>query len=206
MEIPYFIRYKDFTTFEPTDCLYLDDAYSDVIKRITASDFAEGLAPIIEPYLTKDKGSFYDTTTQTVTSDGIAAMKFNTTDSTCTSGVSIANNGSGQPTRITVSKDGVYNIMFSAQLQRGSGGASKQVVVWLRKNGVDVADTSTHVAVQANAIFLVAAWNFFIQLDAGEYCELMWTQDDAIDLRYEAANTTIPYPATPSIILTVNEV
>ena len=206
MEIPYFIRYKDFTTIENTDSLYLDDAYSDVIKRVNVVDFAEGLAPIIEPYLTKDKGSFYDTTTQTVTSGGIAAMKFNTTDDHCTSGVSIANNGSGQPTRITVSKTGVYNIMFSAQLYRNSGGTSKQAVIWLRKNGVDMADTSTHIAVQANAVYLVAAWNFFVQLNTGQYCEIMWTQNDDISINYEAANTTVPYPATPSIILTVNEV
>jgi hypothetical protein len=206
MEIPYFIRYKDFTTIENTDSLYLDDANSDVIKRVNVVDFAEGLAPIIEPYLTKDKGSFFDTTTQTCTSDGIATMKFNTTDDHCTSGVSIANNGSGQPTRITVSKTGVYNIMFSAQLYRNSGGTSKQAVIWLRKNGVDVADTSTNIAVQANAVYLVAAWNFFVQLNAGQYCEIMWTQNDDISINYEAANTTIPYPATPSIILTVNEV
>jgi hypothetical protein len=34
----------------------------------------------------------------------------------------------------------------------------------------------------------------------------MWTQNQDITLQYEAANVTIPYPATPSIILTVNEV
>jgi len=206
MEIPYFIRYKDFTTIDPADLLYLDDVNSDVIKRVSVQDFADGLAPIIEPSLTKDRGSFYDTTTQTCTSGGIEAMRFNSVDSDATSGVSIANNGSGHPTRITVSKTGVYNVMFSAQLQRTTGGASKQVIIWMRKNGTDVAYTATHLAVQANAIYLVAAWNFFIKLTAGQYCELMWTQDDAIDLRYDPANTTVPYPATPSIILTVNEV
>ena len=133
-------------------------------------------------------------------------MKFNSADTDATNGVSIANNGSSQPTRITVSKNGVYNIMFSAQLERLSGGTSKQVVVWMRKNGTDMPNTATHVAVQANANYLVIAWNFFVKLDAGEYCELMWTQNDAIEIKYEAANVTIPYPATPSIILTVNEV
>ena len=133
-------------------------------------------------------------------------MRFNSVDSDATSGVSIVNNGSGHPTRITVSKTGVYNIMFSAQLQRESGGASKQVIIWMRKNGTDVAYTATHLTLQGNARYLVAAWNFFIKLTAGQYCELMWTQDDAIDLRYEAANVVVPYPATPSIILTVNEV
>jgi hypothetical protein len=206
MRIPYFIRFKDFTTIENTDCVFLDDVNSDVIKRVNVLDFAEGLAPIIEPYLTKDRGSFYDTTTQTVTSGGIAAMKFNSVDTDATSGVSVEEDPSNRKNKITVSKTGVYNIMFSAQLERLSGGSSKQVVIWMRKNGIDMPNTATHVAVQSNASYLVAAWNFFVQLDAGEYCQIMWTQDDDIEIKYEAPNTTVPYPATPSIILTVNEV
>ena len=202
MEIPYFIRHKDFTTIESTDCVYLDDVNSDVIKRVSVLNFAAGL----EPYLKKKTGSFYDTTTQTVASGGIAAMKLNTTDVSATDGISITNNLSGHPTRITVTKDGVYDIKFSAQLERLSGGVSKQAVVWLRKNGTDVPDSATHVAVQANANFLVIAWNFFIQLDASEYCELMWTQDDAIEIKYEPANIIVPYPATPSVIVTINEI
>lgn len=206
MEIPYFIRYKDFTTIENTDCVYLDDINSNVIKRVNVIDFAEGLAPIIEPYLTKDRGSFYDTTTQTLTSGSIEAMKFNSVDTDATSGVSVEPDPSNRKNKITVSKTGVYNIMFSAQLERLSGGTSKQVVVWLRKNGTDVPNSATHVAVQANANYLVIAWNFFVKLNAGEYCQIMWTQDDAIEIKYEAPNTTVPYPATPSIILTVTEV
>ena len=206
MEIPYFIRYKNFTTIQNTDCVYLDDINSDVIKRVNVVDFAEGLAPIIEPYLTKDRGSFYDTTTQTVATNGIAAMKFNSVDTDATSGVSVEADPSNRKNKITVSKTGVYNVMFSAQIFRESGGTSKQVVIWLRKNGVDVPDSATHLAVQANARYLVAAWNFFIQLDAGEYCQIMWSQDNDITLQYEPANTTIPYPSVPSIILTVNEV
>lgn len=206
MEIPYFIRYKDFTAIENTDCVYLDDINSDVIKRVNVVDFAEGLAPIIEPYLAKDRGSFYDTTTQTLTSGSIAAMKFNSVDTDATSGVSVEPDPSNRKNKITVSKTGVYNIMFSAQLERLSGGVSKQVVVWLRKNGTDVPNSATHVAVQANANYLVIAWNFFVKLNAGEYCQIMWTQDDAIEIKYEAPNTIVPYPATPSIILTVNEI
>jgi hypothetical protein len=101
---------------------------------------------------------------------------------------------------------GVYNIQFSVQLQRLSGGSSKQVVIWLRKNGLDVADSATHVTLQANATYLVAAWNFFEAFNAGEYAEIMWTQDDAIDIYYDPANLIIPYPATPSVILTVNKI
>ena len=38
-EIPYFVRYRDVTTLDSTDSLYLDDATSDVPKKIALSYF-----------------------------------------------------------------------------------------------------------------------------------------------------------------------
>jgi hypothetical protein len=43
-EIPYFVRYKDVTTLDSTDSLYLDDATSDVPKKILYSDFATSVS------------------------------------------------------------------------------------------------------------------------------------------------------------------
>ena len=122
------------------------------------------------------------------------------------SGVSVLYDIFAHPTKIAFPTAGVYNLQFSAQLQRTTGGSSKQVVIWLRVDGVDVLDTATHVTLQANATFLVASWNFFQRVTAGQYVQIMWTQDDAITIAYDAANLVVPYPATPSIILTVNKI
>lgn len=149
-------------------------------------------------------GSFYDTTDQTCPLGGIKAMKYNTT--VLSNGVTIVNDGLGNPTQITFANSGVYNIQFSAQLQRTSGGTSKQVIIWLRKNGVDIPESATHITMQANANYLVAAWNFFESIIAGQYIEIMWSQDDAIDIVHEPINLTIPCPAIPSVILTVNKI
>lgn len=149
-------------------------------------------------------GSFYDTTTQTVTSGGIAAIKYNT--AVISSGVTIVNNPSGQPTRITFANAGTYNIQFSAQLNRATGGSSKQVSIWLRKNGTDVPYSNTHLTVQANASYLVAAWNFMETVAANQFIEIMWSQNDAINIVAEPADTVLPHPATPSVILTVDKV
>jgi len=43
-EIPYFVRYKDVTTLDSTDSLYLDDATSDVPKKILYSDFTSSVS------------------------------------------------------------------------------------------------------------------------------------------------------------------
>lgn len=155
-------------------------------------------------------GSFYDTTTQTVASNTPKAMEYNTTDLSV--GISIINDISGKPTIITPTYNGVYNVQFSAQLERpsGGGGNSAQVLIWLRINGLDIPYTTTHVTVQSNQRYVVAAWNFFVSLIAGEKLQIIWAQDDAIQILYEAAWTTPahPYarPEVPSVILTVTKI
>lgn len=147
-------------------------------------------------------GSFYDTTTQTVTSGAVKAMELNTT--ALSGGVTIANNTLGRPTRITVNTTGIYNLQFSAQLNRTTGGNTKQIDIWLRTNEIDDPWSNTSLNIQANANKLVAAWNFFVSLTAGQYVELMWTQDDAIDIITLPAGPN--FPETPSVILTMNKV
>lgn len=150
-------------------------------------------------------GSFFDTSTQTCASGSIKAMKVNNSD-TFNNGVFVGTDIDANPTLFTVSNAGVYNIQFSAQLNRTSGGSAKTVSIWLRKNGVDIPNTATHVSVQANAGKLVAAWNFFVEIGATDSIQIMWSQDDSIDLLYQAADTLIPHPAVPSVIITINRV
>lgn len=144
-------------------------------------------------------GAFSDTTTQTIVSINTAyAMTFDTTDSS--NGVSIGSPAS----RIVVDEQGVYNVQFSAQLDKASGGAA-DVYIWLRKNGTNVPNTSVTVTLQGTAARQVAAWNFVIQLEPTNYVELMWAADDA-DVVVLAATATSVWPAIPSIICTVTQV
>lgn len=155
-------------------------------------------------------GSFFDTTIQSaVAINTDYAMKLNTSDSPSTSGVVVANDGSGFPTLIKANVGGIYNLQFSAQFQRSSGGTSETIDIWLRKNDSgasgNLANTNTKVSVQANATYLVTAWNFFVSLNAGDFVQLMWaTTSTAIQLYYDTA--TALHPATPSLIVTMNKV
>jgi hypothetical protein len=144
-------------------------------------------------------GAFSDTTLQAVTSVGEAmAMTFDTTDAA--NGISIGSPAS----RIVVDNQGVYNVQFSAQLDKTSGAAAV-VHIWLRKNGVNVPNTTSRVVIQGSSAELVAAWNFVIQLEPTHYVELMWESDDA-DVVLLAASATSVYPAIPSVICTVTQV
>ena len=144
-------------------------------------------------------GSFSDTTLQTAASINTAyAMTFNTTDSS--NGISIGSPSS----RLVVDNQGVYNVQFSAQLDQSSGGTTN-VYIWLRKNGTNVENTASTVALQGTSARLVAAWNFIIQLEPTHYVELMWATDTT-NARILAASTTSVWPAIPSVICTITQV
>jgi len=168
--------------------------YNDKLKVHLQNEIRE-----IATTNTIKNGSFLDLTTQTVTSGAIAAVKLGTT--IFSNGVTVSNNS-----RINVDYAGIYNLQFSLQLKRTTGGGAKQASIWIRVNGVDVPDSATHVTFQASSDYLVPAWNFFIDMTAGQYVELMWTQDDSIILTSNAADTIIPHPAVPSVILTMNKI
>jgi len=129
---------------------------------------ALAIAPPPTEFISPRYGSFYDTTDQTAAVINTAyAMTFNATD--ITYGVT-----RGTPTsRIYVDRSNIYNIQFSAQFINTGGGAHR-VWVWLRKNGTDVTNSATVVRIQGNNTEDVAAWNFLLQMNAGDYFELMW--------------------------------
>ena len=111
--------------------------------------------------------------------------------------------------KIYVDYDGVYNIQFSAQLVHTGGGGSGNVVsIWLRKNGIDVPWSNTNITVPSNAPYVVAAWNFMIDLLSGQYIQLMWSSDNAaFEIYADPGPITLPVrPNIPSVILTVQQV
>jgi hypothetical protein len=132
-------------------------------------------------------------------------MKLNSTDTSTTSGFSITNDTLGRPTRITSTVTGVYNVQFSAQLHKTSGGGPTQIYIWFRVNNVDIPNSATVLSLANNGDLLVAAWNFFTPLTAGQYVEIMWRASSSnIELQ---RNTTIPsVPGIPSVIATIERV
>jgi hypothetical protein len=143
-------------------------------------------------------GSFYDTTTQTAAVINTAyGITFNTTD--LSYGVT-----RGSPTsRIYIDRPNVYNVQFSAQVDKTAGGVGL-VWIWLRKNGVNVPDSSGQIRIQGNNAELVVGWNYIIELNAGDYIELMWEVDDtSVILLADPASAV--HPSVPSIILTVTD-
>jgi hypothetical protein len=142
-------------------------------------------------------GSFYDTTTQTATAINTAkAITFNNTD--LSNGVFI-----GSPTsRIIVDSEGVYNFDTSFQLDKTAGGTGI-FDFWFRLNGVDVPDSCSRIRIQGNNAEIFSSLNYFFNLKANDYVELMFAVDD-LSVEITAFPAAAPHPGIPSIILTVN--
>jgi len=107
---------------------------------------------------------------------------------------------------IQVANSGVYNIQFSAQLEKSSAN-KEDVDIWLAKNGVGVPWSATTIVVEGSSDRQVAAWNFFLSMDSNEYAQLLWHSDDLNVVALAASGHAAPaHPDIPSIILTVNNV
>ena len=142
-------------------------------------------------------GSFYDTTTQAATVINTAtAITFNTTD--LSQGVYL-----GTPTsRVYVDTEGIYNFDTSFQLDKTSGGTGI-FDFWFRLNGVDVPDSCSRIRIQSNNAEIFSSLNYFFDLKANDYVELMFSVND-LSVEVAAFAAAAPHPGIPSIILTVS--
>ena len=142
-------------------------------------------------------GSFYDTTTQTATVINTAtAITFNTTD--LSNGVRIGTTTS----QVIVDTEGIYNFQTSIQLD-STVATAEAFYLWFRKNGVDVTDSASQVRVQGNNAEVFVALNYFFNLKANDYVELMYSVTD-LGVQLLASGPVAPHPGIPSVILTVS--
>lgn len=178
--------------------LALDDwdrVWGDQLIRAIDQNFDSAFANIQNAAATTGYyGSFYDTTTQTAAAANTAyAMNLNTTAES--NQIAVVSNS-----RITFKNRGTYNIQFSAQLDQSSG-ATHHVYIWFRKNGVDIPDSASVVAIQGTSAESIAAWNFIVTVLGGDYVEIMWAvENTAVTLT--ASPATAFCPAIPSVIAT----
>jgi hypothetical protein len=150
-------------------------------------------------------GTFYDTTTQGITSTTTAyVIGINSSDPD-NDGVTVTDGSKIVPTT-----PANYNISLSVQVTNNDT-QNHEAVFWFRKNGVDVpysASTVTvptkHGGVKGHLIFYV---DLALHFDSGDYMEIMWhaTNTD-VSVETLPAGTSPVYPVSPSVIVTVVQV
>lgn len=150
-------------------------------------------------------GAFQDGTDQTAANTTTAyAITFDTTD--YSNGVTLSNSS-----RLNVANAGVYNIQFSIQFKNTTND-TQDVDVWLRKNGTNIDKSNSRFGLSArkssgDPSHVIAALNFFAELAANDYVEIMWrTSDTGVSIEYYPTSTTPTRPAVPSVIATMQYV
>lgn len=144
-----------------------------------------------------DKGYFYSTQTQTNLQTVNTVTLSNTTVS---QGITLVNGS-----RVTVSKLAYYKLSVMMQFSKTSGGTAATINFWLRRNGLDVPDSTTDLTISNNNANAVAAWDYLLQLNPGDYLQMVWNSPSA-----QAVLPAIPaqagIPATPSVRMNMLEV
>ena len=169
----------------------------DAISALTQSVELLALAPPPREFKRSRYGAFYDTTTQAATVINTATLiTYNSTQ--LSQGVYV---DSVVTSRVYVDTDGIYNFQTSIQLD-STVSTAQEFYLWFRQNGVDITDSASQVRVQGNNAEVFVALNFFFDLVAGDYVELVFSVS-SLGVILLAAPAAAPHPGIPSIILTV---
>jgi len=112
------------------------------------------------------------------------------------------------PSKITVDYAGLYNLQFSAQFVNVSV-QIHDADVWFRKNGTDIPNSNSRFSIPNSHGgvdgHLIAALNFYLDMNPGDFVEIMWHVDNSdLSLQQLPTATSPTRPATPSVIATMN--
>lgn len=162
------------------------DATHNILRQYfnTLDNFSQQLLSLSgSRFLNAPYGAFEDNTTQTLVANVPTPMLFNVVS--YSNEVAIVNNS-----RITVTHAGMYNLQWSGQFQN-TDNAIHDISVWLRKNGAgpgsDIPGSRGVISVPARKSAsagdegkIIAGWNYYVSLQAGEFVEIWWDTDSAL--------------------------
>ena len=181
------------------DMLYASE--DDVLARIAKPDVVSSLTMTAEGVPAWQHMSYGAFSSHLTQSAAVANTDYvvTFTDTDVSNDVVIVNN-----TQITCTHPGVYNIQFSAQLDKTGGAGAGLIWIWARVNGVDVPWSAGQIRLANTSSESVPSWNWVLAIPEGGYFELIWATDDTTCvIRAQGASGVIP--AIPSVILTVTQ-
>jgi hypothetical protein len=159
---------------------------------------AIGFMPVKNIY-----GVFYDTTKQITTVSTATAIKFNFQQ--FSNKINIANNSSGNPTRIMVNDMGIYQINFTIQFLKLDAG-NDELSIWIRRNSIAYPNTNINYVIQGGGVKNIYVGNYIIDLGTNDYIELFYSIKNTSSTLYGtySTSTTPSRPATPSVYLSMH--
>lgn len=104
-------------------------------------------------------------------------------------------------TKLYVQETGDYFLQFSAMITK-SNAAKGTAEIWVRKNGVNLADSNTRVTLSGSGAETVITVALILDLDANDYIELVGSANST-NTAIAAAPAGVG-PAIPGVIATLN--
>ena len=148
-------------------------------------------------------GAFSDNRTQSASANTATSVLINTQD-VADEGIYITSGS-----RVTFRHNGIYNVQFSAQLERKAGSGTVEANIWLAYTGSNVSNSGGNVILTGNAgaASTIAAWNYVLPVKANHWIELKWNTPDPDIVLFATGSRTNPIrPSVPSIIVTATQV
>lgn len=121
-------------------------------------------------------------------------------------GITVAGGGNDE---VYFSTGGIYNIQWSLQVTNNDNQAHL-FYVWVAVNGNTVPNSgsvltvhSTHGGLKGH---MIAALNLFLNVNPGDYFNLVWTGDNTNIALETIPSPGNPVPASPAAILTIQKI
>lgn len=114
------------------------------------------------------------------------------------------------PSKVTVDYNGLYEILVSVQFANNDT-QIQDIDLWFAKNGTNLANSnnifsivSRHGGIDGR---LIAVASFLLDLEAGDYVEVLWrVSSTSVYVEHVDATTSPTRPASPSVILSMKHV
>lgn len=177
------------------------DQFSNVL-RLYFNQLKNALAQLFGPnggqFVDCPNGLFFDLGTYTpATINTGYPLEFKQTY--LSNAVSVVDN-----TKLTVAIGGIYNFQYSSAVT-STNSSLKTVWVWIRRNGVDVGYSTNEYTVSGSGTDTIISWQFNIDLDVGEYIELVWASDNVnVQIATTPPTPPAPHPGIPANVVAVN--
>ena len=144
------------------------------------------------------------TSAQVAAANTATLVRLNITD--FTNGVTVVSE-----TDITFAIGGIYNIQFSCQLINASN-ANDNAAFWFAQNGSNIVDSSSIAStIKKDGTIVgatIVAANIYVSASPGDVVRMYWstTTGNSILVTYPQSLSSPVRPASPAVILTVNQV
>lgn len=209
-----FVRDINTSAFSPGDVLYASPTVAGAFTNVkptapnnviplaacVVSDATNGVI-FVRPTIQQQQfyGEFTKTTDQTPAAINTAyTVTFDNTE--ISNGVVI-----GSPTsRIVVPQSGLYQFDTTVQLTSGNA-SSKNIWLWLRKNGTNVPNSARLVTMDINNGYVPVTVIETISMAANDYIEIMFASSDTA-VTVDTVAATAFAPAAPAVVLSVSQV